>query len=770
MTAFLSRLTKTIVSHRYLVILSTTLVSIAMAVGLLEVRVDIDPDQQLPQDHPYIRTLNRLNTLFGDKNLVIVGLVPVDGDPFRPTFLKTLRRITQRIQELPGVDSRLLQSLGADSTTLIERSAEQFTVQPALPVTLDERTAAETRQKIMADPLLTGVLVSHDGSAFAIYCTIELTDTLPGYVDIHRAIKESLDAEHDGSFEYLLSGPVIVASELNLQAGQVGRYFAAAVGTIALVLYLTFRTWQAIVLPVLTGLLAVVWSLGLMGHLSLPLDPFNATTPILILAVGTGHAAQLLKRYYEELADYSDNDLAIVRTVGSVGGATVASGTIAILSFLSLTTLGTQSMRTFGLLTAFGIMSILVIELTFIPALRSLMGAPERPRTTNTNTSTGNFLDILATRISQPRIAQRVLATYGVLIAGSAILAQRLVVDTSFKRNLAPDDIVRRDDDQLNLMFSGTNDLIMLLSTTDDRALITPESVAAIAQLQDRLASIPEVGRSLSFVDTLKSIHSSLRDPDNGEAVPSSEEVSAQYLFLYSLSGGAGLGTILTPDYKIAKLTVLLHNDSTQYAQAVISQALAIATQELPETVHIEVTGTLASNAALTEVMVRGKLRNMAQIVGVTAAIASALFQSLALGLLVVVPVVVSGIFNFGLMALLGIPLDIVTAVVIALSVGIGADYSIYLLARFREESLRGMSELACLERTLATSGSAVISVASAIGLGFVVLCASGFRLFVQLGGLVALSMLTVTVSTLLLIPAILTIVPSLRSQLTSTR
>src|SRR5262249_25020219 len=153
-------------------------------------------------------------------------------------------------------------------------------------------------------------------------------------------------------------------------------FFPLAFVVIGLVHYEAFRTLQAMFLPLLTALLAMLWSLGLLGCLGVSLDPFNVTTPILILAVAAGHAVQMLKRFYEELAVDGDQRLAVEHALVKVGPVMFVATSIAALSFLSLLTFETTAIRNFGLFTALGILSAFVIEMTLIPAVRCLLPAP----------------------------------------------------------------------------------------------------------------------------------------------------------------------------------------------------------------------------------------------------------------------------------------------------------------------------------------------------------------------------------------------------------
>lgn len=750
-----------VLRRRWWVLTLVLSITLALGAGVAKVYVEVDPQKQLPQNHPYVKSFHDVHRLFGDWNLVVIGLTPHAGEPFTPTFLRKVQEITDRVAKIPGIVAPLLQSVASPTTKDVTGTDRGLRVEPLMPEIPSTSAAAQhLGQRLNDVSSYVGTLVSYDGSALAIYATFELTPELPGYVNLHRAVIAVLQEADDGSFDYFLSGPVVIASSLSIYANQVAYFFPIALLVIGLIHYDAFRTWQAVALPLLTGLLAVIWALGLMGHLGVPLDPLNSTTPVLILAVGAGHAVQLLKRYYEEFDRLADSNAAIIESTTRLGGVMIAAGTIAALSFFSLATLGTESMSTFGIFTGFGILSALAIEMTMIPALRAVLPSPtQRSRGA---TAVHPRLELALRRIGRtlavPAHARRVLIAYLGIIIVSVLLSTNISVDTSFKRNFAPTDAVRTDDDHLNRLFAGTNSLVFMIEGPGEGSIAAPSALRGIDSLERRLEALPGVGKALSIVDVLKRLHLAL-NPESAEAIPQTKDLATQYLFLYTLSGGNDLATQITTDNRITKVVVMLHEDSTNFGTQIIAQAKSIAKEELPAGYTLHVAGSLASNAALTETVVKGKILNILQIGTITVVVASIILRSLLGGLLVSLPLAIAVLINFGTMGLFGVRLDIATAAVTAMAVGIGADYAVYFLFRVREEySIDGNLE-AALSRSLASSGMAILFVSTAVASGYAVLCLSGFRLFVQLGSLVGLAMITSSLATLVVVPAMLTLI-----------
>src|SRR4029450_5155020 len=216
-------------------------------------------------------------------------------------------------------------------------------------------------------------LVGGDSRAAAIVADFDdrLTDS-----EIHRTVSQIVDPERDSEVAIAIGGAPLVRAYIAEYTKQMGYLFLIAVAIIGLVHFEAFRTLQAMLLPLVTALLSVIWTLGLLGASGEPLDTWTALTPIVILAVAAGHAVQILKRYYEEYDRGVPNREAVVRSLVTMGPVMITAGTIAAAGFASLMTFGVGTVRVFALTLALGILSSLVIEMSFIPACRALM----RPR------------------------------------------------------------------------------------------------------------------------------------------------------------------------------------------------------------------------------------------------------------------------------------------------------------------------------------------------------------------------------------------------------
>lgn len=759
----LARSTGTVIRFRWAVLAALLAVTVVLANGARRLHVEANPDRLLPQEHPYIQTLNDLYRTFGDKNLVVIGLFPHDRQVFTPAFLHKVAAITGRIEQLPGVNPALVQSIAAPHVKDIRGTADGIEVEPVMETPPADAAGADAvRRRVFANDVYVGTLVAADASAAGIQASFDLTEQTPDYLSLYRAVTAAVAAEEDGTFDVTFSGPVVYAARLTEHTVRTLLFFPLALLLIGLIHYHAFRTVQGLVLPLVTALMAVVWAMGLMGLLGIALDPSNIATPVLILAVAAGHAVQVLKRFYEEYDRTRDVRTALVEAMRRVGPVMLAAGLVAALSFCSLATFDLASIRTFGLLTAFGIVSALVIELFGIPALRAMLPAPatrEREREAAAHPLMDRFLD-RCTRVTDPRVARRVLGATAVLVVVCGALALRLRVDMSYRRALGARDAIYLADARVNGVLAGTNTLTLLVEGPGEGSMEEPAIVRAIADLERRVGAEPGVGNGTSYVDVLRRMHETLNAdrPDAGE-LPSTRRLAAQYLFLYGLSGGGEtLDSVLTPAHDKAKIRFLTHDDSTRYGDGLIRLVGETVRTTFPQGYRVRYSGSLASVSAATEVMVEGKARNIAQIAFIIVVVSACLLRSVVGGLLVATPLALTVAVNFGLMGLVGLPLDTNTSTIAALAVGIGADYAIYFLFRLREELADAPLLETALRRALMTSGKAVLFVSSAIAVGYASLCLSGFSHYVRMGSLIAVAMVVSSTSALVLLPALVAV------------
>lgn len=760
-----------VVRHRLAVLVIVAIMSLLLGSQIRNIRIVIDPVAMLPKAHPNVIGTNLAEAIFGSKYVVVVGVSATDGGTaLRPEVLDVVSRLTQSLSAVAGVKQHTLQSVAADKSKSIIGSNGEMQVQPLLDKPVTTSSAQQLSNRIKENRLYQGTLLSADTTVTALSFSVDIGPK--GFREVVDKVFTVIDREKTPGIQINVSGTPIFFATVERFSQRMVFLFPIALLLIGLIHFEAFRTIQGMLLPLLTAVLAVVWSIGLMGWMNVPLDAFNATTPILILAVAAGHAVQILKRYYEEydrirLAFPGDsatfsNDKAIIESLSRIGPVMLAAGFVAAAGFFSLISFEIATIRTFGIITGLGVLCALIIELTLIPALRSYLRPPPlQPADSRQQTLSrwDRFADALVSLVlsSRKKLAIGFL-TLAVISATGLFFLNRENSTKSYFGESVP---VRAQDRFLNEKLAGTNTLYVVFQGDKVDRMKDPAVLALVQDVQRFIETLPDVGKTASLVDALRQMNKAMNDGSvEFDVLPAQQDLISQYLLLYSISGQPNdFDAYVDYDYKNLNLVVWTKNDSSRYAETIVKSIRSYVEPKLPMGVTVQIGGSVPQTSALSETLVRGKLLNIAQMIGVVFVAGLLIFRSVIASGYLILPLVFAVLVNFGVMGLFGIPLNTPNSVSAAMGIGIGADYAIYLLYRFREELATGAEFEVALRHTMRTAGKAVVYVATAVAGGYSVLLLSfNFYVHIWFGVLIVLSMVVSAMTALLLIPTLLTL------------
>ncbi|HXS16263.1 MAG TPA: MMPL family transporter, partial [Polyangiaceae bacterium] len=369
-------------------------------------------------------------------------------------------------------------------------------------------------------------LVNEKGTATTVMIDFSDFKLAGGARDFYPKLDAILQKERTPELRIEPAGAPVVVYYLSRYTMRIAALFLLTLAMIGYLHYRAFRTLQGMFIPLVTALLGVVWALGLVGWLGIPMDPWNMMTPILLLAVGAGHSVQILKRYYEEFGHLRTanpeqspqqvNREAVIEATTKMGSVMMAAGTIAALSFLSLLAMKVPSMQNFGFCTAVGIFAALIIELTFIPAVRILLPAPTAQHAAAEQKP--EFFDPWIEKIAElvrqgreSKLFYGALAVLALTIAGIGRLETRNSLNAQFFDVPSDTPIIgplfkgpmegfRLADEKT----AGTRVVQILVEGDKQDALKDPQALQSMDKLGQYAATLPAVGKVVSIVDVVK--------------------------------------------------------------------------------------------------------------------------------------------------------------------------------------------------------------------------------------------------------------------------
>lgn len=728
---------------------------------MTRVTMDNDVKSMLPQDDPVIKLDNEVAKVFGlNMNQAVIGIVA--DDVFTPTTLAKVERIVRAVKAIKGVDVN--QVVGLPTLEEIKGTESGFEARKLWPGTpMSAEQAARLKDTVLANELYAGSVVAKDGTATMIVAQfasdVQINETY--------ALLKAIATREEGPERIHLGGMLVVNAVLDIYAQKVGLLLVFAVLAIVAILFWSFRSLRGVIIPLTTATLSTVWVFGLMGLLRVPMDTFTLQLPILILAIGSGHSVQVVKRYYELIASGMDKPAAVRGAVARAGLAMTTAGLTSAAGFASLATFSLRSIQVFGIFTAVGILSVLALELTFIPAWQMLLPAPRK------KPANGKGLDrVLANLGSRLTRKPAVALVAAVVVAIASLVGMRqLKVEGNLLTMLRPQSEVRVDARILGEKFGGSDVLYVIVKGQAPDAIKDPAVLRYIAELQSYAKTIPGVGNAASIADYIRTLNKAMNGDDpEFSRIPQTQELVAQYLLLASMSTNTkSLDSLVDYDYQTANLTLTLKESSTSKTAAVIEAVKSHIAERPLSGVSVQFAGSSVVMQRVNDIMVEEKILNILQTAGIIFVFCAFIFRSLVGALFAILPLSVAVLLNFGLMGWFGMPLDLATATISGMAIGIGADYALYYLLRHRQEHVlptdrRGGAgaevpagphgHAAAAIASMKTTGRAILTTAFAITAGFLSLIFSDFGAHQTMGLLVAISMMASSLGALFILPA----------------
>ena len=744
-----------------------TVIGVVLAVTLLfglqfpKVSIDTDPENMLAADQPDRVLYNQIKHDFGVRDLIVVGIVDPNG-MFRPEALAAVARATDAILQIDGVIIPDVVSL--TTTDNVKSAGGLLDIHPVMAEVPRTAEAAERiRADIAGNPFLADKLASRDGTALALYVPIERKDMS---YRIAGEIETILEREQlPGQTVHLAGLPVAEDTFGHDMFMQMAVVAPAAFMVILLLVYLLFRR-PAFLLPVgMDAMFAVVWAMGLLIGTGHTVHIMSSMIPVFLMPIAILDDVHVLSEFFDRYRVTGDKRQALIEGMRPLYRPMLMTSLTSAAGFASLALADIPPVRVFGLFVAFGIMAAWAFSMTIVPAVISLMSDDRLKRAMPGKGATqAPLLDRLLApiaRVSAARPGAVLLTSLVVLAVGIGGVARIEVNDNPVKW-FKPGHPMRVADEVMNRQFGGTYTAYLRVAGERPEAMKDPEAVAWIARAQGHLEADPLVGKTSSVADIVKRINYVLHDGDPAwDRVPDTAEAVGQFLFLFSSMGDPDdLDNFLNRDGSQANVWVQMKDGDNRQMQHVVEHLAAFtATDPPPPGITLKWSGLTYINKVWQDLMVGGMLKAILGSFAVVFVLMAFAFRSLPLGFLAMVPLSLSILLSYGLVGWVGKGYDMPIAVCSSLALGLGIDFAIHFIARYRAR----YAETASLEEThrymFGEPGRAIARNAVVISIGFLPLTASTLAPYVTVGIFFALLMTFSILATLFLLPAALRLV-----------
>jgi len=722
-----------------------------------------------PLKHPYLKVQHQLNDIFGGLNQVAIALEVKNGTILNPVTLEKVWQITRLLYLTKGINTGRVMSLSARKVKHVEANEEGFNIFRLMhdPPRTEEEIGL-LRERIVVNPMVYGPMVSKDFRATLIQADFESSVSSR---EIFHLLQEIEGQYKDENHAIYIAGQPVLQGWLDFYLPRMSWLFGLAILAMGLVLYNVFKSKRGVFVPLVSSAMATLWGLGITVLFGYKLTPATVLAPFLVFALGVSHNVQYIKMYYEFMGrDRKNPKRAAIRTSRALFVPAFTGLLTDGIAPFTLLIVPLGMVRSLAIGIGFGILSIFFSTIIFVPSLLSFMKPPRRyevlreAKPTITNRVLGYFAAIAINRVGR----WTVIVVFFVLTGLSLIGINRLEVGDKKPGTalLYANSPYNRAEKFISEHFLTSDPYYIFVEGKFSEALIAGDALQEMDGLQRYLEKEVEgVGRTLSLVEYIKNMNRVMFAGDRREyRIPKNDQTIAEYLFLYSLTAFPGdFDPVVSPDYKYANIKVDVKDHKSDTINALIDKTEAwIRNNHKSGDISFAYAGGNIGMLAAVNQIVKPMLSGNSLLTSTLVFCCLVAAYGLVAGWLLFLPLIFRTILVFGILGFLKVGLTCELIPVVALGIGFGDDFGIYILSRLMDEMKESGGNLQdALTRSMTTSGKAVFFTGLTLTIGIATWMFSDILMQARLGALLAFFIFFNAVGTLIVMPSmIMTVKP----------
>lgn len=736
------------------VLIGILLVSVMAASQLPKLQIAISPQSLIIEGDPDQRFYEETLATFGSDRVTIVFIE--DPDPFQADKLETLRQVVGNIERLPFV----AKTRSLFNVPEIRVRDDLVTTDPFLNQIPEDPAAADRiRRSALKSPFVRNNLLSPDGTRLAVNVYLKEADIKvdPAFdARIERAIDQAIAPLHGVFAEAFQIGLPYVRSAIAAEVSdEQFAIIAAAFAVLLGVLLLVFRRLSAVIIPFCTAALSVVWLLGAMAALSIPLSVLTAVVPILMVIIGSTEDVHLLAEYYQGIA----KGLHRCRAIRSMAQRlSLAIGLTFVTSYIGFLAVGANPInlvREFGLVASTGLAINFFLTVLLVPVLLGSLGEQQFGYASRWTGALYRRISAFVTAVILAR--RRSFLVLGVLITVTCLYAATsLRVNNSILNYLAPDSPIQHRIDRLNAGLAGLYTLQIVVDGHVDNVFERVQYLDQLQKIQRFVAQHPAFDHSMSFADYMSLLNSAVNETGDPELPDEDDVVETLMLFV----SPDDVREYLSEDGSEASIVVRHSIAESARLSAALDDLRQYLTRAIDPDLAVTITGESVMTDNAVVYLMLGQVRSLAVIVLAIFAVVALLFITAKAGLIAVVVNLFPIVALFGVMGFAGIPLDSATTMIAAMAIGVGVDHTMHFMVRYNRHFRHGADRVKAVSRTIEDEASPIGTATIALAAGFGMLTFSSFPPIHFFGLLSAMTMLFAFLATFMLAPLLLSYVP----------
>jgi len=758
----IARLEELIFRHRPATLAVFAAITLVLGWFASKTRVDASFDKQLPTGHEYIETFKKHRTQFGGANRVVIALVAKQGDIFTPEFFTALKAVTDETYYIPGVDRAQVTSIFTPNVRYIEVVEEGLQGGNVIPADFTPTPAgfAQVRQNIVKSGRL-GMLVANDYTGAAVIASLHEVDPQTGqkldYAQVAAALEKQIRAKfRSDGIDIHIIGFAKVIGDITEGAKGVLVFFGIALVISAVLLFYFSQSLALTVLPLLTSFCAVVWQFGILNLLGFGIDPLSILVPFLIFAIALSHATQMLRSFRFEINMGKDEVAAARASFSNLfvpGCVAILTGTV---GFSTIYLVHVPTIQELAVTASLGVFLIIFTDRFLLPVLVSYtrMTPGFRRRVNFRRFALQPYWRRLVNFTTGPRSSPVIIVLSLILLVFGWVKSHQVKIGDLHAGvpELRQDSRYNRDTAVITREFSIGVDVITVLAETVPNGVVDHDVMALIDNFAWRMRNVEGVQSTLALTDYARTINAGWNEGSlKWRVIPRNPQALAQAISPVETSSG-----LLNNDGSVIPVMIYLKDHKAETIKRIVAAVKDFRAAVPTGRVKFQLaTGNIGVMAATNEVVAAAQTPMVLWVYAAVIVLCLLSFRSWRGAVCVIVPLVVVSYLGYALKYYLDIGLKTSTLPVIALGVGIGVDYGIYLFSAIQERLAVGDTLEDALCFAFATMGTSVMFTGSALAAGVGTWAFSALKFQADMGILLSFLFFFNMLGAMLLMPAL---------------
>lgn len=755
-----SVLEKVLFNFRWLWLAVFALLTAILGYNASQVRPDASFTKMIPTQHPFIQNyFEYQRDLSSLGNVVRIAVEHTEGDIFDAEFQETVKNITDEVFFIPGVNRSGLRSLWTPNVRWMEVTEEGFVGGPVIPDGYDgsEQSIEQLRENVLRSGEV-GNLVANNFESTIIYVPLDEVNPDTGekldYADFSQKLEKLVrDKYQSESVNIHITGFAKLIGDLIEGAYQVGLFFLLAIAITLVMLYIYSRCWRSTFTVLACSIIAVVWQLGIIDLIGSGINPYSMLVPFLVFAIGVSHGVQIINAIGYNRTHGHDKMQASRLAFRGLYIAGLTALVSDAIGFTTLMVIDIEVIKELAIAASIGVAVVVLTNLGLLPILMSFFGISEngiayQRKAQQQKHPIVHFFE----QFAKPKWAYSALVVALVMLGWGLYQGQQLQIGDLDKGapELRPDSRYNQDNAFIVDNYSSSTDIFVVMAATEPQQCIAYQNLELMERFSwhmENTAGVQDV-KSIVYVSKMGMF-----------------AINEGNLKWFSLNRNqfvtnASLSRIpdglINNDCSMAPIIIYLDDHKAETLKNVVASVQEFNGQYQQEGLDLLMAaGNSGIEAATNSVIEGAQTKMLLWVYGVVIALCLITFRSLRTVACIVLPLMLTTIMSQGLMSVLGIGIKVATLPVIALGVGIGVDYGIYIYSKVKEGLEQGMDLQRTYHYALENTGKAVAFTGITLAIGVATWIFSPIKFQADMGILLTFMFLWNMLGALILIPAL---------------